>query len=139
MLDSLGLAAAVEHHLAQFSERTGIACHLSMNREEFELEDRLATAVFRVVQEALTNVVRHAGASEVTVRIDECDDDGGGIRLSVEDDGRGFAAASERKSFGLLGMRERVGVLGGRLDIDSRPGEGTRIAAFLPLRGTASS
>lgn len=129
MLDSLGLAAAVEHHVAQFSERTGIACRLSMNREEFELDDRLATTVFRIVQETLTNVARHAGASEVSVRIDEVDD---GIRLTIHDNGRGFSDAKDKKTFGLLGMRERIAMLGGRVEIESRPGKGTRIAGWLP-------
>lgn len=129
MLDSLGLAAAVEHHVAKFSERTGIACRLNMNREEFELDDRLATTVFRIVQETLTNVARHAGASEVTVRIDEVDD---GIRLTIQDNGRGISDAKDKKTFGLLGMRERIAMLGGRLEIHSRPGKGTRIAGWLP-------
>ncbi len=129
MLDSLGLAAAVEHHVAKFSERTGVACRLSMNREEFELDDRLATTVFRIVQETLTNVARHAGASEVTVRIDEVDD---GIRLTIQDNGRGISDAKDKKTFGLLGMRERIAMLGGRLEIHSRPGKGTRIAGWLP-------
>ncbi|MDZ4252692.1 MAG: PAS domain S-box protein [Sulfuritalea sp.] len=129
MLDSLGLAAAVEHHVTKFSERTGIACRLSMNREEFELDDRLATTVFRIVQETLTNVARHAGASEVSLRIDEVED---GIRLTIEDNGRGIADAKDKKTFGLLGMRERVAMLGGRLEIHSRPGKGTRIAGWLP-------
>lgn len=129
MLDSLGLAAAVEHHVAKFSERTGIACRLSMNREEFELDDRLATTVFRIVQETLTNVARHAGASEVTVRIDAVDD---GIRLTIQDNGRGISDAKDKKTFGLLGMRERIAMLGGRLEIHSRPGKGTRIAGWLP-------
>jgi signal transduction histidine kinase len=129
MLDSLGLAAAVEHHVEQFSQRTGIVCRLSMNREEFELDDRLATTVFRIVQEALTNVARHAGASEVSVQIDETGD---GIRLSMQDNGRGFSGASDKKTFGLLGMRERIAMLGGRLEIDSRPGQGTRITGWLP-------
>ena len=129
MLDSLGLAAAVEHHVTKFSERSGIACRLSMNREEFELDDRLATTVFRIVQETLTNVARHAGASEVSLRIDEVED---GIRLTIEDNGRGIADAKDKKTFGLLGMRERVAMLGGRLEIHSRPGKGTRIAGWLP-------
>lgn len=129
MLDSLGLAAAVEHHVEQFSQRTGIPCRLIMNREEFELDDRLATTVFRVVQESLTNVARHASASEASVQIDETDD---GIGLTVQDNGCGLIGASDKKTFGLLGMRERIAMLGGRLEIDSRPGQGTRIAGWLP-------
>jgi hypothetical protein len=131
MLDSLGLAAAVEHHTGQFAQRTGIACRLRMNREEFDLDSSLATAIFRIVQEALTNVARHAGASEVDVQIDETAD---GIRLTIQDNGRGLTAAGDRKTFGLLGMRERVTMLGGHIEIASQPGQGTRIDAWLPLR-----
>jgi len=129
MLDSLGLAAAIEHHTAQFTQRTGIPCHVSMNREEFDLDGNLTTAVFRIVQEALTNVARHAGASETIVDIAEKDD---GIQLSVADNGCGFDVANRTKRFGLLGMRERVKILGGSLDIDSHPERGTRITGWLP-------
>lgn len=130
MLDSLGLAAAVEHHVAQFSQRTGTPCHLTMNREEFDLDSSLATAVFRIVQEALTNVARHAEASEVSVSIHET---GTGIDMEVTDNGRGIAATGNKKTFGLLGMRERVTILGGTLEIDSQPARGTRITCWLPL------
>jgi len=130
MLDSLGLAAAVEHHTTQFSQRTGIPCRLTMNREEFDLDGNLATAVFRIVQEALTNVARHAEASEVSVSIEETDK---GIDLLVTDNGRGIAASGNKKTFGLLGMRERITILGGTLEIDSQPERGTRIACRLPL------
>lgn len=131
MLDDLGLAAAIQHHAGKFSERTGIPCRLSMNRDEFEVSDILATAVFRIVQEALTNVARHAAASHVSIAIT---DTGQAIELSVQDDGRGMdaAAPATTKTFGLLGMRERAKMLGGRLDIASEPGKGTRIEAWLP-------
>lgn len=131
MLDSLGLAAAVEHHAAQFTQRTGIPCHVRMNREEFDLGGNLATAIFRIVQEALTNVTRHANASEVTVEIVERED---GIRLEVSDNGHGFDVANRTKRFGLLGMRERIKILGGKLDIVSHPERGTRIIGWLPHR-----
>jgi PAS domain S-box-containing protein len=129
MLDSLGLAAAVEHHVTQFSQRTGIPCRLEMNREEFDLESRLATAVFRIVQEALTNVARHAEASEVSVSIDETGD---GIEIAIADNGRGMVP-STKKTFGLLGMRERITILGGTFEIESQPDRGTRISCWLPL------
>jgi PAS domain S-box-containing protein len=138
MLDSLGLAAAVEHHVEGFSQRTGIPCKLSMNRDEFELEGDLATAVFRIVQEALTNVARHSGASEVGISIEQSDSGAGGIRLNVWDNGKGFSDANGKKTFGLLGMRERVTMLGGTLEIDSRPGQGTRIDCWLPQSGGVS-
>lgn len=130
MLDSLGLAAAIEHHITQFSLRTGIPCHLWMNREEFDLPGDLATTVFRIVQEALTNIARHAAATTASVKIEETAQE---ICLAISDDGRGFDATAPRKSFGLLGMSERVALLGGQLDIDSVPGQGTRITGSLPF------
>jgi len=129
MLDTLGLAAALEHHVEQFKERTGTAVELTMNREEFDLDEKLATAIFRVVQEAMTNIARHALATQVTILLHEREDD---IELSIEDDGRGFTPNPAHKSFGLLGMRERIKALGGHIAIDSRPGGGTRITAQLP-------
>lgn len=131
-LDVLGLAAAVEHHVSQFGERTGLAVSLAMNQDEFEIDDARATTIFRLVQETLTNVSRHALASRVAVAIDQ---DGGEIRVSVEDDGCGFDPDSRRRTFGLLGMAERVKILGGKIDIRSRPGHGTKILATLPLPG----
>jgi signal transduction histidine kinase len=134
MLDSLGLAAAIEDHAARFSQRTGIPCRLKMNREEFELPGDLATAVFRFVQEALTNVARHAGASEISIEVTESEDS---IRLIVTDNGCGFDVTNRTKRFGLLGMRERITMLDGHLEIVSQPGQGTRIDGWLPLRKEA--
>ncbi len=136
MLDSLGLAAAIEDHAARFSQRTGIPCQLQMNREEFELPGDLATAIFRIVQEALTNISRHASASEISIEVTERDD---GIRLVVTDDGCGFDVTSRTKRFGLLGMRERITMLEGHLEIESRPGHGTRIDGWLPLHKKTST
>ncbi|MGE5469392.1 MAG: response regulator [Bacteroidota bacterium] len=129
MLDVLGLAAAIEHHVTQFEERSGIACTLSMNKEEFEIDGALATAIFRLVQEALTNVLRHAEADHLTVTIDDSVDC---IRIRVEDDGRGFRPAEDKKTFGLLGMQERVKMLGGRIEITSQLGQGSCIDATFP-------
>jgi len=129
MLDVLGLAAAIEHHVSQFQERTGIACTLAMNREEFEIGEPLATAIFRVVQESLTNVARHAAARRVNIQIDDGEDQ---IGLRVEDDGCGFDTSGHKKTFGLLGMQERVKILGGNIEIISHPGQGTHIAAHFP-------
>ena len=134
MLDDLGLAAAVEHHVGQFSSRTGIACELAMNREEFEIEGIQATALYRIVQEALTNVARHAHATRVIIRVEQLDD---GMHLVVNDDGRGFAASAGTDNFGLVGMRERVQMLDGRLRIDSAAGSGTVIDVWLPKSGEA--
>jgi signal transduction histidine kinase len=129
MLDDLGLAAAIENHVAKFIEHSGIPCALTMNREEFDISDNMATAIFRLTQEALTNVVRHASASSVEVEIL---DDADGIHLTVEDDGCGLAPPFNRKTFGLLGMRERVKMFGGKFEMTSVPGKGTRIDAYFP-------
>ncbi|MDD2884159.1 MAG: response regulator [Dechloromonas sp.] len=132
MLDVLGLAAAVEHHVTQFEERNGISCTLTMNQEEFTIDGELATAIFRLIQEALTNVLRHAAASQLNVSIDEDEDC---IRVSIEDDGQGFQPAQDKKTFGLLGMQERVKMLGGSIAISSQPNAGCRIEATFPKQG----
>lgn len=132
MLDDLGLAAAIEHHVEVFVERTGIACDLSMSHEDFELGSQEATAIFRLLQESLTNVTRHAQASQVMIRLHDL---GKEILLIVQDNGNGLPALHterRRKSYGLLGMNERVKMLGGQLDICSEPGKGTRIEASIP-------
>lgn len=135
VLDDLGLAAAIEWQAEQFQERTGVKCTLVMNREEFELDSPVATSVFRIVQEALTNVARYAEAKEVIITVSE---EAYGIRLRVRDDGKGFDAAVKpgKKSYGLLGIRERVSMLGGAVDITSSPGAGTSILAWIPFEGT---
>lgn len=128
MLDDLGLAAAVEHYVQQFGQRTGIVCDLAMNREEFDIDRGAATALYRIVQEALTNVARHAGAERVEIRIERSD----GISLVVADDGHGMSAENGAGRFGLLGMRERVQMLDGRLDVANAAGGGAVIEAWLP-------
>lgn len=137
MLDDLGLAAAIEHHAEKFSEQTGITCTLSMNREDFNLDDRVATTLFRVLQESLTNVARHAKATAVSVVLEAR---AGDILLAVQDNGCGLpvASAPKKKTYGLLGMKERIKLLGGMLDISGAPGQGTRIAATIPLPETHS-
>lgn len=133
MLDDLGLAAAIEHHATKFAEQTGIACELRMNREHYELDDRIATALFRVLQESLTNVARHANATRVTIHLQDL---AGEMLLIVKDNGCGLPAPApeKKKTYGLIGMHERVKLLGGSLDIASAPGKGTRIEASLPFQ-----
>ncbi len=132
VLDDLGLVPAVESLTEKFEERHGIACALAVSPPGLELADPDATAVFRIVQESLANVARHAGASRVDVDLRV---EGGAIRLRVSDDGRGFDTALPRKdgSFGLVGLRERVHLVDGRIEIDSAPGRGTRIDVRIPL------
>jgi two-component system sensor histidine kinase UhpB len=132
MLDDLGLAAAIEHHVEKFTEQTGIPCELTMRQDDFDLDEQIATAVFRILQESLTNVTRHAAASRVSIEVQESGDE---IRLTVQDDGCGLPDKKDRRrnSYGLLGMHERVKMLGGYLEISSAPGKGTRIEAVIPV------
>lgn len=128
MLDVLGLVAAIEHLVEQFSGRNDIACHLDADRDDFDLDERLAITIFRVIQEALTNVARHARASRVDIALrDEADT----IRIVIQDDGIGFSSDQPQQGFGLLGMSERVAMLGGHIEIDGH--HGTRIVVTLPL------
>jgi PAS domain S-box-containing protein len=131
VLDDLGLVAAIEWQCRDFQRRTGIACHCTVSHEDLRVDPEHATAVFRICQEALTNVTRHAQATEVHVHLE---DRGVGLWLQVIDNGRGIPQdrLADSKSFGLLGMRERAGLLGGDVQIATREGEGTTIALHLP-------
>lgn len=94
------------------------------------LEPELETTVYRLVQEALTNVAKHAEAGVATLRVS---DDGGWLDVLVSDDGNGFDPDGEVDGFGVVGMRERVELVGGELEIESKPGSGTRVRAAIPL------
>src|SRR6201987_2553743 len=134
MLDDLGLIPAVEWLADEFSQRHGIRCALSSNGEEVGLTGAHATAAFRIVQEALTNVARHAEARSVDIDIAR---DDASITIRVRDDGCGFVVDSPSRkpdSRGLLGMRERAYLLGGSIAIESAPGRGTAIEVRLPLQ-----
>ncbi len=137
VLDDLGLVAAIEWLTQKFTERYQIECKVTIDPPDIELADPYATAVFRIVQEALTNVARHAGATRVTIEVRS---DGKKIALRVEDDGRGFDVTHPRKatSFGLVGLRERVHLVDGFMTIDSAPGHGTRISVRVPLPAEAA-
>lgn len=131
LLDDLGLLAAIEWLVHNFSQRTGVACTLSAD-EDLALQEPYATAVFRIVQEALANVAKHAGATDVAVVIGS---QPGAMTLSVRDNGRGFVTGMPRKpqSLGLMGLHERAQLLNGRVNIDSAPGQGTRVGVTIPL------
>jgi PAS domain S-box-containing protein len=133
ILDDLGLEPALERLTESLREHAGIACSLSVDARGLELDDTERTAVYRIVQEALTNVVRHAHARHADVRLARA---GAALRLQIDDDGAGFAVGAQRADArGLRGMRERVQLLGGTLAVDSAPGRGTRLAVQIPLRG----
>ena len=131
-LDDFGLVAAVERLTASFSEQTGIAVEFVPNLPEGRLAPEIETALYRVVQESLTNVVKHARAGHVSVVLTQT---GGSVSVVVEDDGVGFEPARTRDGgLGLVGMRERIGLLGGRVAVESRPGAGTTFVAEVPVR-----
>jgi len=125
MLDDLGLVAACEWLVQSFRTRTGIACAFD-TAGDLDLADPHATVIFRVLQESLTNVARHAKASRVEIQVARAD---GRITLSVTDNGVGFDPDDDAqpKSYGLVGMRERAYLLGGTASIQSSPGKGTAV------------
>ncbi|MDF2464665.1 MAG: sensor signal transduction histidine kinase [Ramlibacter sp.] len=133
MLDDLGLVPAIEWLVSNFSQRSGVAATLKAD-EELELREPYATAVFRIVQESLVNVGKHAAATEVTVSIEQVGD---AVELVVQDNGKGFVTSAPRKpqSLGLMGLRERAQLLRGSVSIDSEPGEGTRVSVRIPMDG----
>jgi PAS domain S-box-containing protein len=132
LLDDLGLAPAIEWLVQNFTQRTGVRCELDLD-EELELQEPYATAVFRIVQESLANVGKHAQARHVAVRVAR---EGQEMVLAVQDDGVGFRTADPRKpqSLGLVGLRERAHLLQGRVQVASTPGQGTRVEARIPVR-----
>ncbi|MFN2571378.1 MAG: PAS domain S-box protein [Gemmatimonadales bacterium] len=131
ILDQLGLPAALEWVAHDFSRRTRIACETTIQPPDIAIAPEVATALFRIVQEALTNVSRHAEASQVHV---ELGNKSGCLTLEIEDDGRGITelAANGPASLGILGMRERAAALGGVLEVAPRTAGGTRVAAWFP-------
>jgi signal transduction histidine kinase len=135
-LDDLGLGPALSAYVARWSERTGVAAAFQpLGLDGDRLPPEVETAVYRVVQEALNNVAKHAEARRVGVMVSRQGDE---LTALVEDDGRGFdpeqaGAGPGRRSLGLLGMRERVGLVGGSLVIESGEGEGTVVQARIPL------
>jgi signal transduction histidine kinase len=133
ILDDLGLAAAIEWQAEEFQNRTGIECEVSLSSEGTVLNRDQSTTMFRIFQETLTNVIRHARATKVEVCLEERK---GSIVLEVTDNGRGITEAeiSDGKSLGLIGMRERVEFIDGEVSIVGSPGKGTRITVILPLR-----
>jgi signal transduction histidine kinase len=133
ILDDLGLAAAIEWQAEEFQKRTAIDCQISLGPEAMTPNREQATTMFRIFQETLTNVMRHARATKVEVRLKE---QNGNIILEVTDDGRGITEAEigDPRSFGLIGMRERVKFIHGEVAIAGSPGKGTTITVTVPLR-----
>jgi signal transduction histidine kinase len=132
ILDHFGLAIAIEWQAEEFQKRTGIECRTSLPPNEFELSKEKSTNLFRIVQESLTNVIRHASATKVEIKLTQKD---GILLLEIVDDGKGITKASvaNPKSFGLIGIKERVHSLGGEMSIAGIPNEGTRLTVKMPI------
>jgi signal transduction histidine kinase len=131
-LDDLGLPAAIRGYGERLAARAGFAIDVHCRIDD-RLDVTVETTIYRVVQEALTNVARHAGASQVSVVIDQADDC---IRVAIEDDGNGQCPDPSRTApagLGIAGMRERAAMIGGILEIESRPGHGTTVFLRVPV------
>ncbi|HSV84957.1 MAG TPA: GAF domain-containing protein [Levilinea sp.] len=133
MLDDLGLAASIEWQARDFEKRTGIVCEVSVPAEDLLLGRAQSIALFRIFQESLTNIVRHASAQHIEVALTRTPE---GLTLQVHDDGRGIQKQeiAGLHSLGLLGMRERAKRLGGTFDIQGVPGDGTIVTVSIPIQ-----
>ena len=136
VLDNLGLISAVEWQAQQFQGHTGIVCECDSLVDDVDLNREQATVVFRILQEAMTNVLRHSQATKVNVIIEEED---GELVVEIRDNGRGITESEKlgARSLGLLGMRERANSIGGRIDITGAIGRGTKLIIRLPLKSEA--
>ena len=141
MLDELGLLPALRSYLKRFAERSGLRVHFKASPEAENLDDEQKTVLFRVCQESLTNVARHAQASHVTATLRQLRD---GVRLQITDDGKAFCVEQQlsgkgKKRLGLLGMQERVRLVNGRFAIKSMPGKGTTVTVEVPFKAANPS
>ena len=132
-LDDFGLEAALQSYAEEWSRRSGIPLHLHSSGGSERLPPDVESAIYRIAQEALTNVARHSGATRAALVLER---HLGHIHLAVEDDGRGFdpePATGHGPRLGLLGIRERTALVGGTMDVESTPGEGTTLFVRLPI------
>jgi PAS domain S-box-containing protein len=136
LLDDIGLLAAIEWYAGEFEKRSGIACRVSAGSEEPRLDEKVSINIYRIVQESLTNIIRHANATAVDVDlVIEADD----LTLTIRDNGRGITGeeTSSARSLGLIGIRERALSCGGTIAIEGEPGRGTVVTAHIPLGGNS--
>jgi len=133
VLDEVGLAAAIGWQAREFQKRSGIRCQVTLPPESARVDQETGTAVFRVFQEVLTNVARHANATRVEILMQFNPNT---LLLDVQDNGKGISESDTRnpKSLGLLGMRERVLLIGGKIEITGSNGRGTKVTVVVPLR-----
>jgi PAS domain S-box-containing protein len=132
VLDDLGLTAAIEWQIREFQKRTGIKCQLAARLEDICLDRPRSTALFRIFQETLTNIARHARATKVSIKLEQ---NNGDVSLQVQDNGNGIPKSklSDPRSLGILGMRERALLLGGEVAIRGARGKGTKVTARIPV------
>jgi len=132
LLNTLGLVAAVKEYVERFAARTGIRCELAAGNDLVDVGDQAGIGIYRIVQEALNNVLKHAAASRVSVTLRRA---GNAIALTIADDGVGLpeTADTSRQGFGVLGMRERVATLNGEMTLTSQAGRGVRIEVVVPM------
>lgn len=135
LLEDLGFAAAVEDSVKKLRLHTGAECNLILCVDESELDADQAATLFRVIQESLSNVARHAQASHVDISLEKRE---GSLLLVVEDNGVGFGQEPKGKSFGLIGIRERAVMMGGKATVSSVPGKGTRVMVSIPAHAPGS-
>ena len=138
ILDDFGLAAAIQWQAEDFQSRTGITCCVILDTEADQLTQDESTAVFRIFQETLTNVLRHAAATEISGRLWEEDHQ---LMLEVKDNGKGITDTeiSNPTSLGLVGMRERVYGINGTIQFSGTQDKGTRVTVAVPVNGKAVS
>jgi len=138
MLDNLGLSAAMEWQTGQFQDRTGISCDIICEPNEIVLDQTRSTALFRIFQETLTNIIRHAQATSVDIVLRKKD---GGVELTVTDNGKGITEQeiADPKSFGLMGIKERIYSLGGIVTISGSKDKGTTVRVSVPAGGSEDS
>ncbi|HVT87078.1 MAG TPA: PAS domain S-box protein [Chitinophagaceae bacterium] len=131
LLDDMGLVPAMEWHLKEFEKRVAVKTHFKMPSTELNLPEGIKTGLFRIFQESLTNVARHANAKKVDINLQVEKEK---IVLSIKDDGKGFEMeqAKAKKTLGILGMRERSYMMGGNYEVKSKPGKGTKVIVSVP-------
>ena len=138
-LDELGLRSAVEYGVQQWQQRhPAVACSFAAQGELDDLSEQINITLYRLAQECLTNVAKHAQATQVGISLEREAGAGGGelVRFSIEDNGGGFDPGLRRRGLGLVGLRERVEALDGKFELHSAPGQGVRIRASIPVRTT---
>ncbi len=134
VIDDLGLLAALNWQSHEFEKRYGIPCSFTSSVKDFSFEKGFVTGVFRIYQESLTNIARHSKATEISSSLSQDEDQ---LILTVKDNGVGFNQETlQKKTLGIIGMKERAIMLGGELNIDSKEGQGTRITVRLPIQIT---